>query len=263
MMDTTTAETESTKTLKTEQNRPPFRAVVSADLFKRAQIGVSKEHFRYYLNGVFVTPCKDGGALLLATDGHMLICIRDPRGIVEGSGIIALNKQLLGMLSEKRDDVTSRYGAHTERVVAVQRDGHPFDAVAIVAFSSKTFRAKGDEVDTELRPEIFGILGKLDKTILGYQTQDAVIDGTFPDWKRVVPKNLFPDNPSGIFNPFLIERAAQALCSSVGEGLLITPSGSRAEPHYATSYYSKIDGFAVLMPMRAPKNKLKISDYAL
>lgn len=41
----------------------------------------AKRDIRYYLNGVHVTPHKDGGAALVATDGHMMLVIHDSQAI--------------------------------------------------------------------------------------------------------------------------------------------------------------------------------------
>ncbi|NDI85112.1 beta clamp domain-containing protein [Undibacterium crateris] len=44
---------------------------------------VAKGGARYYLEGVFISPHKDGGAVLVATNGHAMLCIRDVLAICD------------------------------------------------------------------------------------------------------------------------------------------------------------------------------------
>lgn len=53
---------------------------VSARMFDAAAICASNDPCRYYINGVYVRPHPEGGALLVATDGHRLVAIRDEAG---------------------------------------------------------------------------------------------------------------------------------------------------------------------------------------
>lgn len=60
----------------------------SVELYKAAMLAASTEETRYYLNGVFVEPCVYGGVTLTATDGHVLVCIRDLDGSADESAIV-------------------------------------------------------------------------------------------------------------------------------------------------------------------------------
>ncbi|RCK40460.1 hypothetical protein [Thalassospira xiamenensis] len=60
------------------------RITVSAKHFYAAWQFVSTEKTRYYLNGVYIEPHKDGGVLLIATDGHSMAVIRDATARFEG-----------------------------------------------------------------------------------------------------------------------------------------------------------------------------------
>lgn len=70
----------------------PDTAVVSvnADLVKAALPFAAKQDVRYYLNGVCIRPAKEGGALIIATDGHIMVCLRDPEGVADQAHIIPL-----------------------------------------------------------------------------------------------------------------------------------------------------------------------------
>lgn len=54
----------------------------------------AKRDIRYYLNGVHVTPHKDGGAVLVATNGHMMMVIRDEKAICTESAIFHVQSGL-------------------------------------------------------------------------------------------------------------------------------------------------------------------------
>ncbi len=79
-----------------------FKARLSADLFRRAQSCVSTEETRYYLNGVAVEACAGGGAVLVSTDGHRMICLRDAEAEVSGPDVIvAIDKATLAVLKHR------------------------------------------------------------------------------------------------------------------------------------------------------------------
>jgi hypothetical protein len=64
---------------------------VNAILFHAANICRSTEDIRYYLNGVYVQPHPNGGVLLVATDGHRLVCIHDETGSCSEASIVLVD----------------------------------------------------------------------------------------------------------------------------------------------------------------------------
>lgn len=78
-----------------------FTATLSADMFRRVAIGQSTDPTRFYLCGVYVQPCKHGGAILAATDGNLMIVAHDASAIIgddsrdKAGVIVALPKDLL------------------------------------------------------------------------------------------------------------------------------------------------------------------------
>jgi hypothetical protein len=64
---------------------------VNAILFQAANICRSTEELRYYLNGVYVQPLPNGGVLLVATDGHRLVCIHDETGSCSEASIVLVD----------------------------------------------------------------------------------------------------------------------------------------------------------------------------
>jgi hypothetical protein len=119
-----------------------------ADFYRIAVAFVSTKGAHDYLQGVHVEPCAAGGVLLVATDGHRLICIRDELGQADCSGIVKLTPEVLKLCRSKS----------SEERRCVQVDG---EYASVVLGSDIIGTSKG-----------------------------ALIDGTFPDWRRVVPKPL-------------------------------------------------------------------------
>ena len=77
---------------------PPDLSIrVNADLFRIAYACASKEETRYFLNGVFVEPHPDGGAMLTALDGRRMVTIYDVDGEASAGAIISVSKEFLGL----------------------------------------------------------------------------------------------------------------------------------------------------------------------
>lgn len=56
---------------------------------------VAQQDIRYYLNGINIRPLDDGGAMIVATDGHRYIVARDPHGFVEKEVIVSVSKDAM------------------------------------------------------------------------------------------------------------------------------------------------------------------------
>ena len=63
---------------------------LDADLFMRVRRAIGTEEIRYYLTGVHVEPAPGGGALMVATDGRVMLVARDPHGFVPAPTIVQL-----------------------------------------------------------------------------------------------------------------------------------------------------------------------------
>jgi len=109
-----------------------FHANLSAESFARAALCQFNEKTRYYLGGVQIEPCKSGpGALMIATDGNILVVIHDPEGFVtpDASAIIALPQSLMKMCKgderlEINDD-TATVGGLTVSGVTIKDATYP------------------------------------------------------------------------------------------------------------------------------------------
>jgi hypothetical protein len=144
----------------------------NANLFRLAFTCASGEESRYYLRGVFVEPHAQSGVTLTATDGHRLICIRDEHGHADESAIIKLGDALK------------------------QCKAKPGRTRSIVI--------KTDEDSALIYEEVDNTSGSF-SIATAYNVR---LDGTFPDYRRVVPK-AFSDKGAPGF--------AGRLLSSFGE----------------------------------------------
>lgn len=63
---------------------------LDAGLFMKVRRAVGTEETRYYLHGVRVEPIEGGGAMMIATDGRVMMVAEDPKGIAPRSATINL-----------------------------------------------------------------------------------------------------------------------------------------------------------------------------
>lgn len=80
----------------TDQSEPPrLVARISSLVTKIVFPFVAQDDIRYYLNGINVRPLADETAMIVATDGHRFIVVRDPQGYVEREVIVRVDKDAL------------------------------------------------------------------------------------------------------------------------------------------------------------------------
>ncbi len=188
---------------------------VRLDALLRVKAFISKEETRYYLNGVFVQACPDGGALCVATDGHRMGVRRDPAGIVQQPTIVRIPAEL-----------------------KLPRKGL-FNAVPWVVCMSN-----GSKGHMSLVPPMNKVaddtaeaaIANVEDCIMRFG--GVVIDGTFPDWQRVMPKEKKATRVG--FNGRYFAGFGQSLEIS-GEG--------QHDP-YLIQDESDRDFVGILMPMR-------------
>lgn len=137
--------------------------IIKAEYARLIQAFQSSEETRYYLNGFLVEPSRNGGVDIVATDGHVLAVFHDETGSCDKAAIVQLDKTAVAMckaVKVSRHFTIERYLAvDTETQTATIYHGHP---------------SEGGEAQ-----------GSFNRVI---------VDGTFPDWRRVVP--AMPDKPS-------------------------------------------------------------------
>lgn len=233
-----------------------FKCAVSADLFFRANLGRSDEATRYYLNGVYVMPHKDGGAMMIGTNGHWLIAVRDPRGIVEGSAIVSLNKRMVTDLKAGSKDHRGGFGYKTERVLVVGADA------AMIVLSGKAHKTLNDEF-VEPRPATLELLEKPDRNVVSAQFADFIIDGTYPDWTRVIPTDADATRPLPNVDQRYVALAVKALTENKKGAVRFLPGPTEADPITVVAS-DKVQGnweaAAVIMPMRG-SSKVEVPSF--
>jgi DNA polymerase-3 subunit beta len=70
-------------------------ARVSAVAVKLVFPFAAQQDIRYYLNGVNIRPLSDGTVMVVASDGHRIIVVRDPHGYAEREMIVRVDKDAL------------------------------------------------------------------------------------------------------------------------------------------------------------------------
>lgn len=105
---------------------------------------------RYYLNGILISPYKDG-ALLVATNGHMLAAVES---------------------KESHTDV--------DRILDI-----PSDFARVIRDEARNSGRKLVIEDEKARSIITDVTGTREKFV---KAGKPFIDGKYPDWKPVVPK---------------------------------------------------------------------------
>jgi hypothetical protein len=184
-----------------------FRCNINAAVFARAVIAQSTEETRYWLNGVYVEPAPNGGALLVATNGHILVCLHDPDALVAGAGIVNLPPALLKACKPSR-------------------------------------RAPGPRLEIENDTA----------SVAGLQCAKVLIDGSFPDYRRIIPRDLDP--AAGVLDQFDPVNVLAPLAKALSPGghvnalRLIAPKKRNPggwNPCLALGYDPA--GFGVAMPV--------------
>lgn len=130
---------------------------VDAEKFRLAYAFTSAEESRYYLRGVAIESSPLGGVTLTATDGSTLLSIHDATGALDGPAVIVrLDKAPLSACRNKpRDPHYAADGSEWRRRLVLNPDG-----AALVRLA--------DGTPVAIQPE-------------------CLVDGTFPDWRRVMP----------------------------------------------------------------------------
>ena len=197
------------------------RIVIRAEYARLIQPYLSKEETRYYLQGFHVEPAPTKGVFIIGTDGHKMGCFYDAEGVCDAPAIVRLDRWMVGLLKEstreKRDTSIGRYLlVEAEEKRASVYWGSPLDGGRFIASQG-----------------------------------DTIVDGTFPDWRRVIP--VF--QTTGLHAPMLKLENLAALLSSPKAADKDSPAGmfrafakGDADPVYVVT--GRTDFVGIFMPMR-------------
>lgn len=159
--------------MKSETDPRRRFVAVRADLVERCVPFVSGDIVRYYLNGVCAEPHPDGGVMLVATDGHRLLCVHDAQGRANGTWICrvpaALKRHAVALRRERRAASPGRRGPADR---AAQDDWYVFDG-------ARVHLVRAPE---ESRPNAHAARRDAALTLAC-----PPIDGVYPNWTAVVP----------------------------------------------------------------------------
>jgi len=135
---------------------------------------VSNEKTRPYLQGINIERGPDGGAILTATDGHALASWYDRDGYIDGEPIVSIRSVAKLCKMSKNDRFKTWLVGIDKRVAVVVCPAALEAEQVLVCFES----------------------GQCE--MLGGASSDAVISGTFPNWRRVVPTISAGDAPISV-----------------------------------------------------------------
>lgn len=80
---------------------------------------MAQDDIRYYLCGVNIRPLGDGSVMIVATNGHRYIVVRDPSGFIEHEIIVSISKDAIKHTNSKHTlDVMSNGSAMISGAVA-------------------------------------------------------------------------------------------------------------------------------------------------
>lgn len=168
-----------------------------ANMFRAAHLMVSNEDTRYYLNGVYIQPHPEKGVILTATDGHRLISIWDELGIFDHPEPVIVKADKATLMAAK----------------AGKKDPHH----KIIA------------IDTGYVEVVENNTGKM-----FVRQGPGIIDGTFPDYTRVIPSGtLTPTDAS--FNPdylYTFQEAAREINPMWVSMSIHSVNNDMAAPHF-------------------------------
>lgn len=175
---------------------------------------ISTEATRYYLNGVLFEIAEDNTLRLVATDGHRLALYK-PQG-------------------HRIDPQASRLSA------IVPRD------TVLAWLKDKPARGEGTTPVALTFTET-----SVQRSTQSTQSTSSLVDGSFPDWRRVVPDHSKAQSHAAPqFNALYMADVAKALKAATGDrkpALRIVTGESERDPMLL---HSEVEGWlSVLMPV--------------
>ncbi|WP_119309670.1 hypothetical protein [Cohaesibacter haloalkalitolerans] len=189
--------------------------ITRPEFLAAASLFVSKDGLRYYLNGVLIEPDPRGGIFLVATDGHRLVVFRDPDGMTDKPHILPVPK-------------------------------HLFDACKYSAKAGKReLMADGDLI------HLYENIVEEEPSVRVHVSIFSEIDGTYPDWKAIIPGSTIEQQQSDSFSCPYLSSFGQLIIAAYGnsqehKAIRLLQNGQGG----ALVLHNTIDWFGMLMPMR-------------
>lgn len=203
-----------------EQAEPVVRIMkpalaVRLDAVLKVKPFISQNLARYYLNGVRIEACSRGGALCVSTDGHRMGVQRDQDGLVLEPLIIRVPGEM---------KIAKRKNGRRSPWLVVMFDGKKGHASIV----DPAARSEDDTAEAAFE--------RIEDCTMRFG--NVVIDGTYPDWKRIIPAEK-PDALERTFNGKYLKDFGSALSISGADA---------ASPHIVQT---DDPGFlGIIMPVR-------------
>ena len=187
---------------------------IPVDTIKALLLAAAKGDIRYYLNAVCLDVAPDGSAVAVSTDGHIMLALPVERAEDDGA---------------PRATVAGQYVLPRDVLEGLKAPWKGGAATVSIDAGAKTVTV----------------------TVAGKASSAALVDGKFPDWRRVVPRKV-----SGLVSQFNAEYVAtfgkihKLLGGKYSPGIL----HNGGEHESAARVLLPGDAVGVLMPMRGPEN---------
>jgi DNA polymerase III subunit beta len=220
-----------------------MQAKINLSMLKAANLAASSEETRYYLNGVFVEISRRR-VTYTATNGHVLFTVKDDLqeakpGKVHEYGIGKATRQYQEP-GEEADDDNTLLGAWIIPASVIK-------GIKLPKFKDKALAARA-------RLESEGAMKRLtlvlsDGTSIGFEP----IDGCFPDYRRVIPRETKQGELVYAYNPEYLN-----VFWKIGEALAIgKPEIAYNEDGPALMLYTSQDAVGVIMPLRGSRKEAR------
>lgn len=224
-----------------------YLARVNPKYFAAIYQCAAQNDVRYYLNAVHIEAHASGGVVIVATNGHFMGAIHDPDGwIAPGTSSVlvgAVSKRLLSSCLARR--------------------GPDREPPAVLWIAEK-YSLLSSIVDTSEEPELFGQHAHLTE-------RTELIDGQFPNWRRVIPDKRQPFEGQlpcingeylEVFNKIGVMLSGQKRFG--GGGMHLEASAGDAQIVVRFNAYDLIERFVgVVMPMRGDEVKTILPAWAM
>lgn len=217
---------------------------VKADLSAKyiAALDLCRAHgdVRYYLEGIYIEPIRGGGVYMVATNGHIMLVIRDDEAYANRSFILKTRKDLVAACK-----YSPRKRSHINESVTRTIIVNGF------IYAMKEWYEK-DEDRNVRKPAINNPM--LAHAAFPFEE----IEGKFPNWRQVLPSDKQTDEyqntlPFVYFNPEHIEVFRKAFKVAGGRpdmGVRMTFSHPQKSISIRPAHFNLKDTvFGVLMPM--------------
>ena len=201
-------------------------AKFDADLFHIAYAFTSREETRFYLCGVLIEPHPEQGVLLVASDGYQLIVIHDEDGFAKEKIIVRMDKNPLSLCRKKKTDKDPWTETYDKRAVEILPDG-----TAFVLLEGKR---------------------------IGVQ-EDAIIDGTFPKWRAILPTGITKQPTLTGYDGCLLGKFSVAAKRLTGKGNLFFAAGKN-EP-FVINFSGQAKAFGVMGPIVTDEQFVGLPDF--